>query len=188
MIEVMVVLGIAAMLITMSVPFIGGLFNENPIRDTTKNVMQLLEQARAQAILTGQSYEFVIRPEELLITIRPSAKAPTQGAPDTIGFLPPEESFYQDDPEAPPGAARKPGKTSSASMHPEVIIETISVNYREMMGMPEASVRFHPNGTSDKFTFIFHRGQDEYRLVRLDMMTGLAEFETDPQKFIDPFD
>ena len=92
--------------------------------------------------------------------------------------------------EPPPSETPQPRELKKMSMqlHEEIIIEMIAVNYIEMKDFPEAVVRFHPNGTSDKFTFIFKRQEDEYRMVRLDMMTALADFETDYRKFNDALD
>ncbi len=197
MLEIMVVLGISAMLIAMAVPFIGGLFNVNPIRDTTRNVMHLLEQARAQSILTGQPWEFVVSPAEYRMLIRP---APVSGPGQQMnpGTEPPMDLPPMPAPVAAPASGPEasestglpvPGrKFFSAEIHPDIVLEMIAVNYVEKKDLPEAVVRFYPNGTCDKFTFVFNRGPSEYRMVRLDMMTALASFETDPSKFVDSQD
>lgn len=183
MIEIMVVLGIAAMLIAMAVPFVGGLFNENPVRDTTKEVMKMLEQARAQSILTGRPYEFVISRQDYKLLVRPAPEKKkttlNENPFDMMG-----DPTLAGEGQLSPGRG-KSGKNFEADIHPEISIELIDINYIDMLDFPEAIVGFQPNGTSDKFTFVFQRGPDEYRLIRLDMMTGLADFETDPQKFLD---
>ncbi|MCD8533752.1 MAG: prepilin-type N-terminal cleavage/methylation domain-containing protein [Verrucomicrobia bacterium] len=182
MLEIMIVLGIAALLVTMSVPFVGGLFNENPIRDMTKNTLLLLEQARAKAILTGRIHEFVIIPGESKMIVRPVSSVSPNNLPASGGV----ESLSVGSPQISETQTLPVGSTGKANEIPEeIIIEMIAVNYLEKKDLPEAVVRFYPNGTSDKFTFIFNHGKGEYRLIRLDMMTGLADFEVDPAKFID---
>lgn len=185
MVEVMVVLGIAAMLVTMAIPFVGGLFNENPIRDTTKEVMSLLEQARAQSILTGKPYEFVISRQDYKIIVRPAPEQkPNPLDPNAIASFD-DASISIDGVSDTDSTSKKAGKTLEGDIHPEITIELIDVNYVDMSEFEQAIVNFRPNGTSDKFTFVFQRGPGEYRLIRLDMMTALANFETDPQKFLD---
>lgn len=189
MLEIMIVLGIAGLLIAMAVPFIGGIFNEHPMRDTTRSAMSLLEQARAQAIMTGQPYEFVVRPADYVMHIRPAAyRSPASGGDlsiDSLGAASPAPAPVPKPPEKPSPFAKLP---TSANIHPDIIIEMVAVNYVDKKDLPEASVRFYPNGTSDKFTFVYNRGPQEYRLIRLDMMTALANFETDPAKFLDAQD
>ena len=194
MLEIMIVLGIAGLLIAMAVPFIGGIFNEHPMRDTTRSAMSLLEQARAQAIMTGQPYEFVVRPADYVMHIRPAAhRAPGNGGELSIDSLGAAPAALQTPGPAP--VPKPPEKQSpfaklptSANIHPDIVIEMVAVNYVDKKDLPEASVRFYPNGTSDKFTFVYNRGPQEYRLIRLDMMTALANFETDPSKFLDSQD
>lgn len=182
MLEIMIVLGIAALLVTMSVPFIGGLFNEHPIRDMTKNTLLLLEQARAKAILTGRIHEFVLLPAEFKMIVRQASISSPNNLRASGEFEGPSIGLSQSS-ESPAVPAGPSGKANT--IPEQIIIEMIAVNYIEKKDLPEAVVRFYPNGTSDKFTFIYNHGKDEYRLIRLDMMTGLADFEVDPAKFID---
>lgn len=186
MIEIMVVIAIAAVLLVMAVPMLGVVIVERPIQDTTKSIMRALEEARKQAILNGTPYDMVIHPFEYTITISPgtgTAIGMAGGAggstdrwwdSNDTGFRPSVDPTQGIDRKAPAGPF---------SIHEEVVIEMIAINYVESKDFPEARVRFYPNGTSDKFTMIFSRNADEWRGIHLDMISGRATFETEPRKF-----
>lgn len=183
MIELMIVLAIASVFLVVSIPMLGVVVTENPIRDTTKAILSAMEDARDMAILKGQPYEVVIRPMDLSITISPAARS---GPPGAMGFQsndPYGYSGYGPPPVDPTAGIQLSQAPKSYAIHPEIYFEMLAVNYVESKDFPEARVRFYPNGTSDKFTTIFQRNSDEWRGIHLDMITGRARYETDPYKF-----
>jgi prepilin-type N-terminal cleavage/methylation domain-containing protein len=75
------------------------------------------------------------------------------------------------------------GRASSAKFDEDVAIEMLDVNLSEYRQAEEARVRFFPNGTSDEMTLaVSVRG--EYRIISLELTTGLASLETDPRKLL----
>jgi hypothetical protein len=44
-------------------------------------------------------------------------------------------------------------------------------------------VRFYPNGTCDEFTIVIVSDRNEKRIISLDIVTSLADVDTDESKF-----
>jgi prepilin-type N-terminal cleavage/methylation domain-containing protein len=74
------------------------------------------------------------------------------------------------------------GWAASAKFEDDVVIEMLDVNLSEYRQAEEARVRFFPNGTSDEMTLIVRVGT-EWRKISLELTTGLASLETDPNKW-----
>ena len=74
------------------------------------------------------------------------------------------------------------GAGLSGRISERVLVEMVDVNFVEYKDLGEARVRFYPNGTSDEFSIVLHWDQ-EWSKITLEVVTGLAEFEVDPQKF-----
>ena len=70
----------------------------------------------------------------------------------------------------------------SAKFEDDVVIEMLDVNLSEYKQAEEARVRFFPNGTCDEMTLIVRVGS-EWRKISLELTTGLASLETDPNKW-----
>ena len=63
-----------------------------------------------------------------------------------------------------------------------MVIEMLDVNLSEYKQADEARVRFFSNGTCDEMTLIVRVGT-EWRKISLELTTGLASLETDPNKW-----
>jgi prepilin-type N-terminal cleavage/methylation domain-containing protein len=74
------------------------------------------------------------------------------------------------------------GWAASAKFEDDVVIEMLDVNLSEYKQAEEARVRFFPNGTCDEMTLILRVGT-EWRKISLELTTGLASLETDPNKW-----
>jgi hypothetical protein len=48
----------------------------------------------------------------------------------------------------------------------------------------QARIRFYQNGMSDEFSIVLQSEKDEYRMINLEVVTGLPSVETDPTKFV----
>jgi hypothetical protein len=59
----------------------------------------------------------------------------------------------------------------------------LDVNLNEYKDAEEAEVRFYPNGTCDEMTLILVSDKNEWRKISLEITTGLASVETDPNKW-----
>jgi Tfp pilus assembly protein FimT len=75
------------------------------------------------------------------------------------------------------------GWAVTASFADDVYIEMLDVNLSEYKEADLARVRFFPNGTSDEMTLIIRRGS-EWRKISLELTTGLASLEMDPNKWM----
>ena len=74
------------------------------------------------------------------------------------------------------------GWASSARFGEDVMIEMLDVNLSEYKQAELARVRFFPNGTCDEMTLILRTG-NEWRKISLELTTGLASLEMDPNKW-----
>jgi prepilin-type N-terminal cleavage/methylation domain-containing protein len=99
------------------------------------------------------------------------ARAILHGEPQTLTINLKDGSF------SAPGA-------DTARLPDDVKIEIIGVNFVDLMqeGMESASVRFFPNGTSDEFEVVLRSSRNEWRHIKLDVITALTMIESDPQK------
>lgn len=74
------------------------------------------------------------------------------------------------------------GWAASAQFGDDVMIEMLDVNLSEYRQEDVARVRFFPNGTCDEMTLILRTGT-EWRKISLELTTGLASLEMDPNKW-----
>lgn len=174
LIEVLLVLGIMAIILAMGIPPMARVFSREPIRQAETSCMEGLAQARAQAILRGVPLEFFIGVTEgetaIVIGVRPpalSARTPDAwpvaegGRPDT----------------GPSGLAPIQAPLFHARLPEGVTFRLIEVNFvDQLQSTGDVGVRFHPNGTSDDFVAVLHDG-GELRKIQVDPVTGLADSE-----------
>jgi prepilin-type N-terminal cleavage/methylation domain-containing protein len=169
LIEIMVVIVLMAVISAIGYPAMIQAMKKEGMRKAVDAVMEGCAHARAQAILSGTMAELVIRPVDRSLTVRGgtgSATAPVPMAGEEGG-----------------GPDNGAGSVFTATLPEDVLIELLGVNFVEMQEAEEAKVRFYPNGTSDEFTIILHGDYNEWRKVSLDVVTALAETESDPRKW-----
>jgi len=63
MIEIMIVVLIMGIVLTMGVPIVYKLFHKAPLQQSIRDLVEVCENARRQAILKGQAAELVIHPQ-----------------------------------------------------------------------------------------------------------------------------
>ncbi len=163
LIEIMLVVGILAIVATMGLPAIYRAYQKEDLRQAVSDIMEVCSNARAQAILRGTTVELSIRPHERLLSF--SGAAPARAA---------------DAGERLPGNLAVPGPRSGTSAHisDRLIIEMVDVNFFEYKDEEEARVRFHPNGTCDELTIVLRSEKNEFRKISLEATTSLARVET----------
>ena len=71
----------------------------------------------------------------------------------------------------------------SATLSDKITIEGLGINGEDWTEDETGRVRFYPNGTSDEMSIVLLSDRQERRNIWLEVVTGLAEFEVDPQKF-----
>jgi prepilin-type N-terminal cleavage/methylation domain-containing protein len=173
LIEIMIVIGIIALVMTAGVPMMFRAMNKNPLTKAVNDVLEGCKTARDRAILQNRSYDFVIRPrgeEDYELQVEPAkdrdADRPSHIGAPSLAAAPATPA--QNAPSLVPDFPR-------AIQH-EVVIELLYVNLVnviDQIGAEEARVRFYPNGTSDEFTLVLnYKGQQ--RTITVDIITGAA--------------
>lgn len=161
LIEIMIVVGLIAILMSVSIPAFVSAQNKQPMRTALQGVMEACATARAQAILRGSMVELRIRPQDYTFDV-----APTGASGNSLsGGTRPE-------PKAGDGHA-----VFSVKLPTEVGIEELAINFQLLKDAEAVGVRFRPNGTSDEFTVVLRSLHGELRKITLDPVTARADYE-----------
>lgn len=160
LIEIMVVIGIVALVLTIGVPAIFSSLKKDVLRQTVSDLIEACTEARAHAIISGLPTELVFQPHENNFHVGMAANdRPMEHVVDGEQIV---------------GA----GPSFSRSFPTELVLEMLSVNFQEMKDEDLARVRFFPNGTCDEFTIVVQWPQKQaYRKITLDIITSMAEVE-----------
>jgi Tfp pilus assembly protein FimT len=157
--EIMIVVGIIGIIMAAGVPTLyQALKREGPGRETG-NIVDLFAAARAHAILQGRTTRVVFHPRERWceLVADSGGQAPASGM----------------------GSAPRAVRLGDA-----VRIEMLDVNLLEYRDSETANIHFFPNGTCDEMTLILHWPErDQWRKISLEITTGLATLESDPDRW-----
>ena len=167
LIEIMIVMGIAAMIMAIGLPSFVTVLKKDPMRQAVTDVLEACSRARAQAILNGVTAELHFRPGEFSFqtSLAATPSEPGQGV-----------EGGQTGPDAP-RPVNAPG--FSGHLSDQLTLEMLDVNFKEYKDEEEARVRFFPNGTCDEFTIVISwPAGSQYRKITLDIITGLADVES----------
>ncbi|MHC1766847.1 MAG: GspH/FimT family pseudopilin [Verrucomicrobiia bacterium] len=162
LIELMIVIGIAAIIVAAGIPPFVNAMRKDGLRKAVSDVVEGCSHARAQAILNGVPMELVIRAGDGEIAVRQ--------AEDRGGAEAPDEGLFPSE----PGPARSVPSTFRSHLPEDIAVTLLAVNFQDQMDALEARVRFFPNGTSDEFTILLASTSGEQQ-ISLDIITGLAE-------------
>ena len=180
LVEILVVVGIIAIVMTISVPFMhNALTRREGMNGAVRNMQEACKVARDWAILQQTPHELRIHPAQGLLVVGAVSGEPGGHA----GGSSPE---FRDRPPGETSTPSSSGQSGSFSLKlPDgVLVEGLGINGEDWTEDAVARVRFYPNGTSDEMTIVFHRPEtNERRNVWLEVVTGLADIETDPAKF-----
>jgi len=168
LLELMIVVGIMGIILTMGVPIVYQMKHEGALRKAVKDVVEVLSQARATAILQSKATCVVFRPREGSFSVQGGVGA---GGPSVSGPAPLN---------APSGASGFSGQLSN-----RIAIDMLDVDLVEYKDVDEVKVWFYPNGVCDELTLILHSleaERDPLRAISLEVTTGLASVETDMNK------
>jgi prepilin-type N-terminal cleavage/methylation domain-containing protein len=168
LIELMIVMGIMAIVMAMGAPAIYRVWNREPIRQAAADLQEVCSNARARAILGGTMTEVVFHPNAGHFEVA-GAAAPAGGSGSA--------------PTAPGVAVSLSGTGLSGQLSEHVAFEMLDVNQLEYRDKEIARVRFYPNGTCDELTVVLLSDKGERRLLRTELTTGLVSVETDPRRF-----
>jgi prepilin-type N-terminal cleavage/methylation domain-containing protein len=156
LVEIMVVVGIMGVIMAMGVPSLFRALQKEGMRKAVSDVVEACSNARARAILSGETAQVVFYPKDRRFEFGGAGPAPSQQA-QSAGV-----------------AGRLPR---------DIDVEMLDINLLEYGESDVARVRFFPNGTSDEMTLILRSRKNERRAISLEFSTGLASVEADPLKF-----
>jgi prepilin-type N-terminal cleavage/methylation domain-containing protein len=171
LIEIMIVVAIMAIVMTMSVPIVYKVWHKAPIRKAVSDLVEVLSNARARAIMHGNMTEVVFHSDDGSFTISGGGgSAPTPGGAQVAAPI--------------PGMATPSGSGLSGHFPESVAIASLKINGvryvpREDLDVHEARVRFFPNGTCDEMRLVLLSDTGEFSGVFLEITTGLSNVESD---------
>jgi len=165
LIEIMVVVGVLAIVLAMGVPPFIRMMRKDSLRQAVSDIEEACSKARAEAILHGVPTEVVLRAADGQVTVAPVPDSPTG---KTVAG---EESSEQ-----PPADAASRSPIFSARLHQDIAVTLLYVNLKNRMEAEESRVHFYPNGTSDEFTIVLEGAQGVEK-ISLECVTGLASVE-----------
>lgn len=166
LIELMVVVGIMAIIVAIGIPFMANVVNGGRgISRAGRDVQQVCSDARALAILRQSPMDLRIRPADGVFEFGAAGG---------------------DDPRPSDGASPGGGGGSSVTLPEGVVIEALGINGLDWTEDEVANVRFYPNGTSDEMRIVLYRpSTGERRYMHLEVVTGLAVLaETEVREFM----
>jgi prepilin-type N-terminal cleavage/methylation domain-containing protein len=160
LIEIMVVVALMGLILAMGIPSIYHIWKKEGMRQSVSDVVEVLSNARAQAILRGSQTEVVFYPVDRRFEI----------GGGSVSRLPRLEAEMENLEKPPP----PPGSGQAGQFSPDVMIDMLDVNLSEYRESEFVRVRFFPNGTSDEMTLILRSSKNEQRGITLEITTGLA--------------
>ncbi len=169
MIEIMFVLGIAAMIMAIGIPSIFQIMRKDPMRQAVSDMVDGCSEARAQAILKGVPAELVLNPSDASIRVVAGNEFAANGP----------TPMSQTGASVPPPSTTTPAKRFTAKFSEDIAVQLLEVNNEDRMAATEEThVRFFPNGTSDDFKILLYwASKNQWRAIRLDIITGLPDVE-----------
>jgi hypothetical protein len=169
----MVVVGVMALLATISIPSIYHLMHPESMRTSVEKLIEACGEARAYAILQSVTTELRIRPGDNQISVV------------SIGSAMPEAQAPLFDADGVPVPRKPPSGPGlfTWKFSDRIVMEGVGVNGEDWTEDEEAAVRFYPNGTCDEMSIVLTSDRGERRNIWLEVVTGLPEVETNPQKF-----
>lgn len=179
----MVVVAIMGIVLTISVPFMhNAISGDKGMNGAVKMVQEACSTARAWAILQQTQQELRIRPGDGVFEVGASSGGASRMDRLESKNLAGEEWRMANESAAP--APAKGGGSFSKKLPEGVVVEGLGVNGEDWTEDAVAAVRFYPNGTCDEMSVVLYRAEsNERRNVWLEVITALADIESDPAKF-----
>lgn len=172
LLELMIVVGMAALVLTISVPFVQRTLHQDATYTAVKVFLEGLQNARSIAILGNQSTDFVVHPADGTVSVEVTPARGFTDAPPGLVEVAAEPGVEG----ARPKAKLPPPFTGRLSEDVRLVL--LEVNFEDKLEAETAArVRFFPNGTSDEFTVVFRVGADQWRKISLDVITGTPTME-----------
>lgn len=164
LIEIMVVVGIMAVIMTISIPFFARQMHKDSMRQAVADVTELCREARNRAVLDGRIMELRIQPASKTFSVASGTAATTTSTGNPLA--------------APAGDSSSGTSTLTRKLSDHIIIEFIGVNLEPDLHLTEqCGALFYPNGTSDELVILLRSDQGEIRQITTDVVTGIADVE-----------
>jgi prepilin-type N-terminal cleavage/methylation domain-containing protein len=168
LIEIMVAIAIIALVLTIGIPFVRmAIDNGKGMTKALKDIQEACSHARAIAILQQTTSELRIRPGDGVFEVGAGS-----------GMASADRAYGRSS-----GSGGESGKGFNARLPEGIRIEGLGVNGEDWTEDEVARVRFYANGTCDAMSVVLLSDENERRNIWLEVVTGLPEVETDPQKF-----
>jgi prepilin-type N-terminal cleavage/methylation domain-containing protein len=162
LIELMVVVGIMAIVMTMSIPLVYKVTKREPMNKAVRDIVEVCSNARAMAIMRGRMTEVVFQAHEGTFQVVGGGPSPET-----------REVFPGGDPAAPPP---DPQSGLSAKLSDKVAIQDLRINGLSYMDQESARIRFYPNGTCDDARIVLLNPEKSERLtIWLEITTSLTQ-------------
>jgi prepilin-type N-terminal cleavage/methylation domain-containing protein len=159
LIEIMIVISIVAIFMTVGIPSLMRGLEKDDLSRAIRDTIEGCKTARDRAILQGIPWVFIVRENGQMDVHAAPQEDLRKGARSTA-------ASSKAIPASPySGFPRQLGE--------DVMIQLIDVNFISHMELPEARVRFFPNGTADEFTVVYN-WKGRQRSVTIDIVTGGA--------------
>jgi prepilin-type N-terminal cleavage/methylation domain-containing protein len=158
LLELVIVVAIMGLIALMGIPAIWGALHRPPLSQAVTDILDICTEARARAILHGKTVNLRIYPRDRRIDL------------DDVGTTAPAADPLKE----PPATDNKP-QSYSKTLSDRLTFDLLDVNFYECKDEDEATVRFFPNGTCDELTLVLHSDEGEYRKIKLDLVTAVAE-------------
>lgn len=186
LIELMVVVGIIALVMTIAIPSIYRKLHPDSITKAVEDVMEACRYARGRAILEGTVTELVFRPADRTIEVVPTGatgRESADGGGESGVFSPSVsgEAWRMED--RAPRSGGGGGSIFTVKLSDRIIIEGLGINGLDYTEDEVSRVRFFPNGTSEEMSLMLLSDRNERRNITLEVVTALADVEVDPYKF-----
>ena len=195
----MVVVGIIAIVMTIAVPFMRTAFDSpRGMGGAVKILQEAASNARALAILRQTTTELVIHLREGRIEVSMSGGSGERGGGVELADgsrvhmesknVAGEDWRMADRKSGQGGSGGSGGGRSERDpfqgrLPKGIQIEGLGVNGEDWTEDEVAKVKFYSNGTSDEMSIVLVSDSNERRNIWLEVVTGYAEVESDPQKF-----
>lgn len=169
LIEIMVAVGIMAVILTVSIPFMANQLRKDSMRQAVMDITEACRAARERAVLNGVMTEVRIQPGTLTI----SAVESSGGGGPAFGAA----AFTE---TGEPAVQHRGGGGTifTVALPKSTIIEFIGVNLvPDLQELEEVSASFYPNGTSDELVIVLRSDRGEVRKITTEVVTGIPDVE-----------
>ena len=167
LIEIMVVVGIMGLIALIGIPSIYQIAKKEGMRRAVTDMKDVLSNARAKAILSGNEVQLKFYPTENRFEITGGSTA--QANPDATPARSEETS------------TPSPNQITSGTLPPDISFGMLIVDGVNYLESEWTRVRFFPNGTCDELRLVLERpGSEEIFGIELETTTGFLRTTKDP--------